>query len=90
MPARRSVRLVFAPDHVARTNGKAERPIKNTLLSWEYARAYSSADQRAAELAIWFPVYSFTGQDGSLKVNTDLYNQVTQGQPVMAALLARN
>jgi transposase InsO family protein len=36
-----------------RTNGKAERFVQTSLREWAYARAYSTSEERAAELPIW-------------------------------------
>ena len=49
-----------------RTNGKAERFIQTSLREWAYARAYTSSDQRAAELPHWTHMYNWHRPHGSL------------------------
>ncbi len=37
---------------LSKTNGKGERFIQTALRQWDYARAYQTSDQRAADLPI--------------------------------------
>ncbi|HEY5207501.1 MAG TPA: integrase core domain-containing protein, partial [Roseiarcus sp.] len=39
--------------YTPKTNGKAERFVQTSLREWAYARAYSTSEERAAELPIW-------------------------------------
>src|SRR3546814_6954830 len=45
--------------YTPKTNGKAERFIQTSLREWAYAKAYSSSDERAAELPVWLHRYNW-------------------------------
>ena len=62
----RGLRHIASRPSTPRTNGKAERFIKTILTEWAYARAYSSSDQRAAELPKWIYMYNWHRPHGSL------------------------
>jgi transposase InsO family protein len=54
------------------TNGKAERFIQTALREWAYARAYSSSDQRTAELPSWLHRYNWHRPHGGIKAQTPI------------------
>jgi transposase InsO family protein len=45
--------------YTPKTNGKAERFVQTSLREWAYATAYSSSEERAAELPIWLHRYNW-------------------------------
>ena len=49
---------ICAPNHTPKTNGKADRFVQTSLRERAYARAYSTSEERAAELPIWLPRYN--------------------------------
>ena len=52
--------------YTPKTNGKAERFVQTSLREWAYARAYSTSEQRAAELPIWLHRYNWHRPHGSI------------------------
>jgi transposase InsO family protein len=52
--------------YTPRTNGKAERFVQTSLREWAYATAYSTSEERAAELPIWLHRYNWHRPHGSL------------------------
>src|SRR5215469_11600482 len=52
--------------YTPKTNGKAERFIQTSLREWAYAQAYSTSDQRAAELPKWLHRYNWHRPHGSI------------------------
>jgi transposase InsO family protein len=52
--------------YTPKTNGKAERFIQTSLREWAYARAYTSSDERAAELPRWLHRYNWHRPHGSI------------------------
>jgi len=52
--------------YTPRTNGKAERFVQTSLREWAYARAYSTSEERAAELPIWLHRYNWHRPHGSI------------------------
>jgi transposase InsO family protein len=52
--------------YTPRTNGKAERFVQTSLREWAYARAYSTSEDRAAELPIWLHRYNWHRPHGSI------------------------
>jgi transposase InsO family protein len=53
------VRHLFTRPYTPRTNGKAERFIKTSLLEWAYIRMYRHSEERAAALATWLHHYNW-------------------------------
>ena len=53
--------------YTPKTNGKAERFVQTSLREWAYARAYSTSDDRAAELPRWLHQYNWHRPHGSLR-----------------------
>jgi transposase InsO family protein len=52
--------------YTPRTNGKAERFVQTSPREWAYATAYSTSEERAAELPIWLHRYNWHRPHGSL------------------------
>ena len=52
--------------YTPKTNGKAERFVQTSLREWAYARAYSTSEERAAELPIWLHRYNWHRPHGSI------------------------
>jgi transposase InsO family protein len=52
--------------YTPKTNGKAERFIQTSLREWAYARAYSTSEERAAELPRWLHRYNWHRPHGSI------------------------
>jgi len=59
-------RQAFTRPYTPRTNGKAERFIQTLLREWVRARAYSSSDQRNADLPLFLRHYNFHRPHASL------------------------
>ncbi len=53
--------------YTPKTNGKAERFIQTALREWAYAQAYSTSDQRTAELPAWLHRYNWHRPHGGIK-----------------------
>ena len=53
------IRHLFTRPYTPRTNGKAERFIKTSLLEWAYVRLYRHSDERAQALAAWLHHYNW-------------------------------
>ena len=53
------IRQLFTRRYTPRTNGKAERLIKTSLLEWAYVRLYRHSDERARALAAWLHHYNW-------------------------------
>ena len=66
------IKHIHTKPYTPKTNGKAERFIQSSLREWAYARAYSSSDQRKAELAYWLHHYNWHRPHGSLKDQTPI------------------
>ena len=58
--------------YTPKTNGKAERFIQTALREWAYAQAYSTSNQRAAELPHWLHRYNWHRPHGSLQSQTPI------------------
>ena len=58
--------------YTPKTNGKAERFIQTALREWAYAVAYTSSDQRAAELPFWMHRYNWHRPHGGIKFLTPI------------------
>ena len=58
--------------YTPRTNGKAERFVQTSLREWAYARAYSTSEERAAELPIWLHRYNWHRPHGSIGAKTPI------------------
>ena len=56
---RLGIRQFFTRPYTPRTNGKAERFIKTSLLEWAYARLYRHSEERARALAAWLHHYNW-------------------------------
>jgi len=56
---RLGVRHLRTRRYTPRTNGKAERFIKTSLLEWAYARIYADSSERRAALAQWLHHYNW-------------------------------
>ncbi|MDB5429575.1 MAG: family transposase, partial [Caulobacter sp.] len=54
------------------TNGKAERFIQTALREWAYAHAYTTSDQRAAELPYWLHRYNWHRPHGGINSATPI------------------
>ncbi|MDB5429608.1 MAG: family transposase, partial [Caulobacter sp.] len=54
------------------TNGKAERFIQTALREWAYAHAYTTSDQRAAELPYWLHRYNWQRPHGGINSATPI------------------
>lgn len=52
--------------YTPKTNGKAERFIQTSLREWAYACAYTTSDERAAELPRWMHRYNWHRPHGSI------------------------
>ena len=52
--------------YTPKTNGKAERFVQTSLREWAYAKAYSSSEERAAELPSWLHRYNWHRPHGSI------------------------
>jgi len=52
--------------YTPKTNGKAERFIQTSLREWAYACAYTTSEQRAAELPRWLHRYNWHRPHGSI------------------------
>jgi transposase InsO family protein len=52
--------------YTPKTNGKAERFVQTSLREWAYARAYTTSDERAAELPRWLHRYNWHRPHGSI------------------------
>jgi transposase InsO family protein len=68
----RSLRHIRTRPYTPKTNGKAERFIQTALREWAYAQAYSSSDQRAAELPNWLHRYNWHRPHGGIKSQTPI------------------
>ena len=55
--------------YTPKTNGKAERFVQTSLREWAYARAYSTSEERAAELPLWLHRYNWHRPHGSIRSN---------------------
>jgi transposase InsO family protein len=53
------IRQLFTRPYTPRTNGKAERFIKTSLLEWAYVRLYRHSEERAAALDAWLHHYNW-------------------------------
>jgi transposase InsO family protein len=53
------LRHLFTRPYTPRTNGKAERFIKTSLLEWAYVRLYRHSEERARALAAWLHHYNW-------------------------------
>ncbi len=53
------IRHLFTRPYTPRTNGKAERFIKTSLLEWAYVRLYRHSDERTHALAAWLHHYNW-------------------------------
>jgi transposase InsO family protein len=53
------LRHFFTRPYTPRTNGKAERFIKTSLLEWAYVRLYRHSEERAHALAAWLHHYNW-------------------------------
>ena len=53
------LRHVFTRRYTPRTNGKAERFIKTSLLEWAYVRVYRHSAERAHALSTWLHHYNW-------------------------------
>jgi transposase InsO family protein len=53
--------------YTPKTNGKAERFVQTSLREWAYAQAYSTSDDRAAELPLCLHQYNWHRPHGSLR-----------------------
>ena len=53
------LRQVFTRPYTPRTNGKAERFIKTSLLEWAYVRLYRHSEERAHALVAWLHHYNW-------------------------------
>jgi len=58
--------------YTPKTNGKAERFIQTALKEWAYAQAYSTSDQRAAQLPLWLHQYNWHRPHGGIKSQTPI------------------
>lgn len=70
--ARLKLKHIRTKPYTPKTNGKAERFIKTAINEWAYARAYSSSDQRAAELPRWVHDYNWHRPHGGIKSQTPI------------------
>ena len=52
--------------YTPKTNGKAERFIQTSLREWAYARAYSTSQERTAELPRWLHRYNWHRPHGGI------------------------
>ncbi|MDB5432368.1 MAG: family transposase, partial [Caulobacter sp.] len=57
--ARLGLKHIRTKPYTPQTNGKAERFIQTALREWAYAHAYTTSDQRAAELPYWLHRYNW-------------------------------
>jgi transposase InsO family protein len=53
------IRQLFTRPYTPRTNGKAERFIKTSLVEWAYGRLYRHSEERASALAAWLHHYNW-------------------------------
>ena len=53
------IRQLFTRRYTPRTNGKAERFIKTSLLEWAYARLYRHSEERTRALVGWLHHYNW-------------------------------
>jgi transposase InsO family protein len=53
------IRHLFTRPYTPRTNGKAERFIKTSLLEWAYVRLYRHSEERARALTAWLHHYNW-------------------------------
>jgi transposase InsO family protein len=60
------LRHIRTKPYTPKTNGKAERFIQTSLREWAYAQAYTSSQERAAELPKWLHRYNWHRPHGSL------------------------
>lgn len=60
------IRHIKTKPYTPKTNGKAERFIQTALREWAYARAYSTSDERAADLPIWSHMYNWHRPHGGI------------------------
>ena len=58
--------------YTPKTNGKAERFIQTSLREWAYAKAYTSSDNRAAELPAWLHRYNWHRPHGGIGSKTPI------------------
>jgi transposase InsO family protein len=56
---RLGLRHFFTRPYTPRTNGKAERFIKTSLLEWAYVRLYRHSEERARALVAWLHHYNW-------------------------------
>jgi transposase InsO family protein len=71
------IRHLRTRPYTPKTNGKAERFVQTSLREWAYARAYTTSDERAAELPVWLHRYNWHRPHGSLKSNPPI-SRLTQ------------
>jgi transposase InsO family protein len=64
------LRHIRTKPYTPKTNGKAERFIQTSLREWAYAKAYSTSDERAAELPAWLHRYNWHRPHGGIKSQT--------------------
>jgi transposase InsO family protein len=53
------IRHLFTRCYTPRTNGKAERFIKTSLIEWAYARVYRHSEERTSALTHWLHHYNW-------------------------------
>jgi len=56
---RLGIRHLFTRPYTPRTNGKAERFIKTSLVEWAYVRLYRHSEERTRALAAWLHHYNW-------------------------------
>jgi transposase InsO family protein len=66
------LRHIRTKPYTPKTNGKAERFIQTALREWAYAQAYTTSDQRAAELPFWLHRYNWHRPHGGIKSQTPI------------------
>jgi transposase InsO family protein len=64
--SRLGLKHIRTKPYTPKTNGKAERFIQTSLREWAYARAYTTSEERAAELPRWLHRYNWHRPHGSI------------------------
>jgi transposase InsO family protein len=70
--AKLNLKHIFTKPYTPKTNGKAERFVQTTLREWAYARAYTTSDQRAAELPRWLYRYNWHRPHAGIQSQTPI------------------
>lgn len=66
------IKPIRTKPYTPKTNGEAERFIQTALREWAYARAYTTSDERAADLFLRSHIYNWLRPSGGIKDKTPI------------------